>query len=147
MLLRINLLPLLARFSLICRMWVFQLSMLSVFGAGKLGFRFGLTPGAWVSHWACLLFGPGKWAYVPIFQSLSFYIAHQLCMMNIYFVFGVYYYFTINILLKVTFWYTIKTIFFHIKEFVTIKIMNSMDNKWVGNICQISKDCAINLEI
>ena len=50
---------------------LFQLSMLSAFGANGLSFRFGLTSGAWVSHWACLLFRPSKWACAPIFQTLS----------------------------------------------------------------------------
>ena len=50
--------------------------MLLAFGANGLGFHFGLTPGAWEFHWAYLLFGPGKWAYAPIFQTLSIYILH-----------------------------------------------------------------------
>ena len=48
-----------------------QDKMLLPFRASGLGFRFGLTPGAWVFHWACLLFGPGMWACAPIFQTLS----------------------------------------------------------------------------
>ena len=71
MLLGIILLPLLARFSLICRMWAFPISMLSAFEASGLGFCFGLTPRAWVFHRDCLIFEPGKWACAPIFQTLS----------------------------------------------------------------------------
>ena len=53
--------------------------MLSAFGESGLGFRFGLAPGAWVFHWACLLFGLSEWVYAPIFQTPS--VAPQpLCM-------------------------------------------------------------------
>ena len=51
-------------------MWAFPI--IRVIGLlSELGFRFGLTPGAWVFHWACLLFEPGKLACEPIFQTLS----------------------------------------------------------------------------
>ena len=45
--------------------------MLSAFGVSGLGFCFGLAPGAWVFHWACLFFGFGEWACAPISQTLS----------------------------------------------------------------------------
>ena len=48
--------------------------MLSAFRASRLGFRFGLAPGAWGFHWACLFFGLDEWACAPIFQTLSIII-------------------------------------------------------------------------
>ena len=60
MLLGIILLLLLAIFSLICRMWVFQIIHDRPLGASGLGLHFGLEPGAWVFHWARLFFGFGE---------------------------------------------------------------------------------------
>ena len=71
MLLGIILLPLLARFSLICRMWAFPITH----AIGLWGERTGLlfwagVRGLGVSLGLPLIW-PDKWAYAPIFQTLS----------------------------------------------------------------------------
>ena len=77
MLLGIILFPLLARFSLICRMWAFPITHVIDFWGERTGLSF--WAGAKGLGVSLGLFGPGEWACAPIFQTPS--VAPQpLCM-------------------------------------------------------------------
>ena len=56
-------------FNLVCGSCAFPVIMLSSFGIGRPGSRFGLALGTRVFHWAGLFLGPGEWACEPYFSN------------------------------------------------------------------------------
>ena len=61
----------LAKHSLICRIWTFQLTLDHPLGLAGRASVLGWYRGAWVLHWVRHSFGLGKWDGEPIFLTPS----------------------------------------------------------------------------